>query len=166
MTCDCISYNQPRPWQKTPNVELRVGDHGPAEWFESDPTFADKIVLVDACIAPVIADMWRAGIWTLNSCCGHGSPTKMRSVIVDDFSRMAAMRFLAERDPSIMVLAWENIATSPADYHAMKDLRVFSRGCFGLKLELGDDGKPDLVCDLTEEESARAEAYVNGEDVA
>lgn len=170
MTCDCISYNQPRSWQKTPNVELCVGDYCPPEWIERPDdacvpdgvtTFANKIVLVDACIAPIVADMWRAGIWTLNSCCGHGDPTT-RSVVVDDHARMAAMRFLSDRDPSIMVLAWENVATSPADYHAMKDLRVFNRVCCGLKLELGDDGQPDLVCNRTEQEVARALAYMNG----
>lgn len=172
MTCDCISYNQPRPWQKTQNVELRVGDYGPAEWFDfGDLNIpgvtdrADHIVLVDACIAPIVADMWRAGIWTHGSCCGHGDPTK-RNIIVDDFSRMAAMRFLAERDPSIMVLAWELIATSPADYHAMKDLRVFNRVCYGLKLEVWGDKQLELVCDLTEEEAAQALAYMNGDGAA
>lgn len=163
-SCDCISYNQPRSWQKTPNVELRVGDYGPASWFECDAAFADKIVLVDACIAPIVADMWRAGIWTLNSCCGHGDPT-LRCVVLHDYDRMSAMRFLAERDPSIMVFAWENVATSPADYHAMKDLRVFNRVCCDLKFELGNDGQLDLVCSRTEEEAARAKVYMDGGEI-
>lgn len=64
--CDCISYNQPKPWQKT---ESRVLDQ--ARHFSD--TGKPK-VCVDACIADVIERLWAAGVRTGGCCCGHNGP--------------------------------------------------------------------------------------------
>jgi hypothetical protein len=111
--CDCLSYNLPEDGQKTPEVVLR-----PKDYFKNpDMHFERETICVDACIADVVKDLWRVGIWTHSSCCGHGNP-KVRSVVVDQGDRAAAMEFLAVHDPSIRVAAWELIWTDPVPRRA------------------------------------------------
>lgn len=61
--CRCISYNQPQPGQTERDIIL-----DPRPLFEH----TTKTVCVDACIAENVMDLWRAGVWTRYSCCGHG----------------------------------------------------------------------------------------------
>lgn len=136
-SCDCLSHSRPMPWQKTENVILRVCDYGPEEWRD---TFRNTEICVDACIAPVVADMWRAGIWTESSCCGHGNP-KHRSVVVEGVNRLKAMEFLAYRDPSVNVMAWENVRSSPRDYEVLKGHPMFQSGRWGFAVEAGENGE-------------------------
>ena len=65
--CKCISYNQPEDWQKETIL---------------NPPFQEKSVCVDYCIADVIQLLWKKGIHTLGSCCGHNEVNP--SIIVSD----------------------------------------------------------------------------------
>jgi len=98
MTCKCISYNRPQPWQTEPE---RVMER--PSWMTNHD--ARPTICVDACIADAVQALWDARIWTIGSCCGHGDPS-MRGVIVDRADREPARRVLDQIDPSIRVGAW------------------------------------------------------------
>lgn len=80
--CECLSYNQPQPGQSVPSVLLEA-----PEW-SSQPTIA-----VDACIAPAIEYLWKQGVRTFGSCCGHN--TRPPSVIVHEEGLATTLRLLA-----------------------------------------------------------------------
>ncbi|WP_040306046.1 hypothetical protein [Ahrensia sp. R2A130] len=62
-SCDCISYNMQEAGETgTPEVVL-----DPRLYLPN----TTKTVCVDACIAGVIESLWKAGIETRSSCCGH-----------------------------------------------------------------------------------------------
>ena len=65
--CDCKSYNHGTG--TTPVVVLTP----PKEWGLTYGSGGEKGgVCIDACIAPVIQELWDNGIVTKGSCCGHG----------------------------------------------------------------------------------------------
>ena len=62
--CGCISINV-EAW----------GGHRPPLLLTSP--FSGRQVSIDACIAPLIQDLWNAGVQTVGSCCGHGQEIPM-----------------------------------------------------------------------------------------
>lgn len=88
MTCACISYNQPKPWQTDPEIILDPRAIFPA---------ATKTVCVDACIADNILALWRAGVWTRGCCCGHGKG--FPEVYIDKAEHAAMAAEVLSRDP-------------------------------------------------------------------
>ncbi|QDP67012.1 MAG: hypothetical protein Unbinned3138contig1000_54 [Prokaryotic dsDNA virus sp.] len=101
MTCKCISYNQPRPWQTDQERVLQCPDWAMALFQNARPT-----ICVDACIADAVQALWDAHVWTYGSCCGHGDLEK-RTVIVDWGHREKAREVLDRVDATIRVGAWE-----------------------------------------------------------
>ena len=62
--CNCHSYNM--QIGSEPEEVLKVADY-----FHFEQMDGKRHISVDSCIAPVIKALWRAGIGTLNCCCGH-----------------------------------------------------------------------------------------------
>jgi hypothetical protein len=63
-------------------------------------------VCVDHCIAPVVQALWRAGVLTLNSCCGHNAEAPSIITHLHDADR--ALTVLREAGyPQVRVLAWK-----------------------------------------------------------
>ena len=67
MTAECFSYN--KQTGTVPNVVAR----NPFTGFD---------VSLDACIAEEVQGLWKAGIRTVGSCCGHGR--MMKTILVAD----------------------------------------------------------------------------------
>lgn len=93
--CDCKSYN------------LEVGNT-PERIINPRPFFPERLeikesVCVDECIADQVMKLWKAGIWTLGSCCGHNGLVS-RSILVDRSDRDMAREILPK---DIQVGAWE-----------------------------------------------------------
>jgi hypothetical protein len=103
--CDCKSYNQPKPYQKTPEVVLYV-----PTWVSEER----ETICVDACISDAVQHLWKHRIWTLNSCCGHGDLNK-RSIIIDKSDRRKAEALLASFDHTVRVGAWELVYSEPCN---------------------------------------------------
>ena len=82
--CKCISYNQPEDWQTDTSLVLTPP-------FPSKPVgeaeIPHKKVSIDYCIAFVIIQLWKKGIYTLGSCCGHNKVNP--SVILSNNKLMA-----------------------------------------------------------------------------
>lgn len=74
--CQCQSYNQPEATGSVPEVVLNQ-----ARYF---PDTERPTVPVDACIASTIETLWREGIRTRHSCCGHNCHFGTASVALDD----------------------------------------------------------------------------------
>lgn len=89
--CDCHSYNCPSRGGSTPEVVL---DPRPYGW-------GTRSVSVDACMAPIIEALWRAGIITSGCCCGHGGHVMATpEIMVDDPRRVPdAAEIVAAIDP-------------------------------------------------------------------
>lgn len=98
--CDCISYNQPQPWQKTPSLVVEL-----PEWYGE----SGKTVCIDQCIWPLIKSMWDAKIPTLNCCCGHNDPSK-RGVIVHECDVDAAQSVADSMGDAAHILFWKLVA--------------------------------------------------------
>ena len=66
--CKCISYNRPEDYQTDKGVILIPP-------FPNKPVGESEVphkkVVIDFCIADVIQHIWKNGIYTLGSCCGH-----------------------------------------------------------------------------------------------
>lgn len=78
--CDCHSYNARTG--STPEVIL------------VEPSTGRKRS-IDACMAPLIARLWDAGVGTLGCCCGHG--TRAAAVLLSDVGdRNQAMQIASE----------------------------------------------------------------------
>src|SRR5690606_17494779 len=73
--CDCISYNRPQEYQKTPSVILTVPD-----WVNHER----GTIAVDACIAEQVEALWAERIWTLSTCCGHNGEAPSHVVVHKD----------------------------------------------------------------------------------
>lgn len=88
--CDCRSTNM-----NIGSVPECVLD--PRLYFRK----ATRTVSIDACIADQIEWLWKNGIFTRGSCCGHSpSPHHGPTVCIDDDSDpWAAKRLLREIDP-------------------------------------------------------------------
>lgn len=98
--CDCISYNRPQEYQKTPSIGLT-----PPQWALDSGGVKD-LILVDSCIADQVQALWDAGIWTESSCCGHNGEF-WRSIIVGKLDARRARDLLQERfERPAMVAYW------------------------------------------------------------
>lgn len=96
--CNCASYNAATPGD--PEVILTIKDYFP-EMISDRET-----VCVDRCIAPVVQLLWQAGIWTLNSCCGHNKEAP--SIITEQPDAERALSLLLKGGfPQVRVLAWK-----------------------------------------------------------
>lgn len=73
--CTCQSSNRP-DIGKTPETVL-----DPNKYF--DWNTQHKKIAVDSCIADEVLALWKAGIWTKGSCCGHND-LNSRSIILED----------------------------------------------------------------------------------
>jgi hypothetical protein len=74
--CNCYSSNRPDIGGDTP---ARIID--PNEYFKWDAPA--KKVAIDECIADEVLALWKAGIWTKGSCCGHNGYWE-RSIILNE----------------------------------------------------------------------------------
>lgn len=106
MTCKCISYNQPQPWQTVGSRILTC-----PEWA-SEHENARATVCVDECIADTVLALWSERIWTYGACCGHGDPEN-RAIIIDRHDREAARKVLDRIDPATHLGAWELVFDAP-----------------------------------------------------
>lgn len=57
-----------------------------------------NLIGVDACLVEELQRLWRAGIRTVGSCCGHGRTSGYIQVLDEDAPRMEALGYL--RDPN------------------------------------------------------------------
>lgn len=98
--CNCQSYNM--GGGEVPEVVLQPHDAALTGGRDS--------VCVDACIADAIAHLWKCGLPTLNSCCGHSKEPP--SVVVpgssDPQAYLAALGAFDGRQ--WLVLRWELVA--------------------------------------------------------
>ncbi len=96
--CNCHSYNMNTG--DTPEVILST----PAQFG------ASKDICVDACIAHVIKELWYAGIWTVNSCCGHNkeAPSIIFSENLPD-DKVEKIKKIISRvdDRKFQILSWK-----------------------------------------------------------
>ena len=97
MTCNCQSYNRPDLGGSTPFTILR-----PSDYFSY--VSQDETICVDACIADEVSRLWRAGIETRGSCCGHNGAFKRSIIIADPARRQEALGLV---DDGTAVGAWE-----------------------------------------------------------
>lgn len=74
MTCNCHSYNA--DIGTVPEVALSPGDYF--------PDIEHEAIYIDACIAPVIQHLWKNGIWTIGSCCGHNGKLGRPGIILGE----------------------------------------------------------------------------------
>lgn len=87
--CDCRSYNRPEWGGSLDEVVI-----DPRLYF-SDAT---KTVCVDSCLAHVVTELWRVGIKTAHSCCGHNNMMPSIGLMkVDDVAFAAGV--IARSDP-------------------------------------------------------------------
>lgn len=101
MACDCKSSNRPDLGGSVPEMVLRPGlyfDHIPYE----------KTVCVDSCIAHEVEELWRCGIETSGSCCGHNGKFE-RSIILATATQREQARAVLDRmnAQDTKVGAWE-----------------------------------------------------------
>lgn len=66
----CCSYNQQIG-------DVREVPLDPPAWSERE-----RPIMVDACIADAVRQLWAAGHVTLGSCCGHGGKVNARPSLV------------------------------------------------------------------------------------
>jgi len=115
--CDCRSYNL--TVGSTPEVILM-----PPDWSDKQ----DVGICVDACIADVVQEIWRIGLITLGSCCGHNrySPSIIIPEDCDIYTYFDVIEGLDNRKWSVQ--RWENV------------LRTYYRGslCDPLLEEVND----------------------------
>lgn len=86
MTCTC--------------VDVEFGSYDAAVEVSSPPhlvssgcyTIRDTIC-IDLCILPEVQLLWKAGIRTTGSCCGHGKITGTITTVDDDWPAMDAMGY-------------------------------------------------------------------------
>lgn len=98
--CDCISYNRPRPQQKTPSIVVNM------PFFEPEGPTTE--VSLDACIADQVKALWDAGIPTMSSCCGHNGEFPRHVVVSSEYAWEAKEALKSFRSPltvSFWVLA-------------------------------------------------------------
>ena len=95
--CKCISNNAPKPEQTDPLVPLV------APWPRDDGS--RRPIGIDACIAPVIQQLWDARVATQGSCCGHND-TAPSVVLSSAADADAANAVLAADGRPWAVYAW------------------------------------------------------------
>ena len=104
--CNCYSYNM--VIGKTPEVGLIA----PSWSHKSLNDHPANLIMVDACIAETIKELWNRGIETLSSCCGHNIYEP--SVVVSLAQRPDCYKILKEideRKPNWFVLSWDWIGS-------------------------------------------------------
>lgn len=98
MTCDCHSYNAATG--TTPEQILNPNDY--FKWDSPGPAE----ICIDACIADEVLALWRAGVWTINSCCGHGrTDGHGRSIILANGAEAERARMIVK--PGTRILHWK-----------------------------------------------------------
>lgn len=94
--CDCYSYNAGMGHSR--NVIATY----PWDLGKDD---GDNTICLDACIADTVQELWRRGMPTLNSCCGHNEENPSLVVNREDAERIKSI--LSQIDPRPWkVLAW------------------------------------------------------------
>lgn len=81
-------------------IQLDPNSHFP------EVTTPAKLVGVDKCIANEVIALWRAGIWTKGSCCGHNGKVK-RSIIIENWQDAEKAKRLVGKKTEL--LAWKLI---------------------------------------------------------
>ena len=66
-----------------------VGSYAHSEKVE----YFGKKIDIDRCILPEIVNLWKDGIVTIASCCGHGSMIPTVCVMENDFERMEILKY-------------------------------------------------------------------------
>jgi hypothetical protein len=61
------------------------------------PWAGAKVRGIDSCIVPEVAGLWRLGVQTIESCCGHNRLRGYVAVREEDDSKMVELGY--ERDP-------------------------------------------------------------------
>lgn len=56
-------------------------------------------VCIDTCIATEVGWLWHQGVWTLNSCCGHGLFPSWVVVAEESYDRMTDLGYVFEVVP-------------------------------------------------------------------
>lgn len=102
MACDCISSNRPDLGGSVPEKILHPGvyfDHIPME----------ETVSVDACIVHEVVALWKSGIDTVGSCCGHNGRVGFRSIVLATATQREQAREILDRMSAqdTKVGAWE-----------------------------------------------------------
>lgn len=98
--CDCISYNQPEPYQKTPERILT-----PPESLG----LGKDTICIDACIVDQVEALWAAGVATLSTCCGHNNQSH-RHVVLEPEHADKAKAVLARFPDPLVVYCWKLVA--------------------------------------------------------
>lgn len=95
--CDCFSYNG-----NFGSVPQRIMD--PMLYFKWGSHV--EPVAVDECVADEVEALWKAGIWTLNSCCGHNNPER-RGIIIEECVGHKADEARGIVKPGTPILYWK-----------------------------------------------------------
>jgi len=82
--CNCVSNARPNLGGTVPLVLMKG---------ESAPNGKG----IDACIAPLIQELWDNDIITLNSCCGHNGVMGNPSVVLHEYQASEAKKILGSR---------------------------------------------------------------------
>jgi hypothetical protein len=98
--CDCISYNRPEAYQKTPSPILV-----PPE----ELALGKDTICVDACIVDQVEALWAAGVATLSTCCGHNGQFDRHVVVVPEHAVQAKSVLAGFADP-LGVYCWRLVA--------------------------------------------------------
>lgn len=94
-SCDCHSYNA--GWGTIPEVQVEA----PGDW--------KMMICLDACIAETIQELWKRGVMTEGSCCGHGK-IKPSVVVSQDADMEECQKILDEIDPRDWEISqWQRI---------------------------------------------------------
>ena len=106
--CDCHCYNA-----NTGNVPEVVVDA--PYWAHTTLGERKEKICLDACIAVAVQELWRRGVVTIGSCCGHGLVSP--SVVIEGDAQECA-KILAEIDERCWdVLKWE-LFEDKGEHHA------------------------------------------------
>lgn len=90
--CDCGPEVKIQEYQNQETVDIppHMGSYRKAR---REAGLTEKIS-IDRCILPEIQDLWRVGIHTLGSCCGHNVAYPMINVRKEDDARMLEMGYI------------------------------------------------------------------------
>lgn len=99
--CNCKSYN----WEvgDQPEVVLDIAAYFPESAKENG-------VCIDACIAESVKALWKEGIFTRGSCCGHNKTPS--SVIIENASDLKKAQTVLAGTNIESIMVWE-LATYP-----------------------------------------------------
>lgn len=98
--CECISYNRPDI-----GGGIRCTALDPSIYFPD----IEKKICVDTCIIEDILNLWKAGIWTSGSCCGHNGFFSRNIIIADGRRAKEAQKIVGN---GIDILYWELITNT------------------------------------------------------